>query len=391
MRRTAALREAEERLRRLPDRPAPGETEAADRAWRVVEAAHSARPAGAVRRSAGLRLALVAAVIAVGLAVVLTPAGAKMGNWIEDRLASDDTPAFAGLPEGAQVLAAGGNETWVVDSDGDVQWVGDFSEAGWSPHGLHVIGVSGRRLAAVTPTGDVRWTLQRPRPLHDPVWSPGDGFRVAYLERRDLRVVTGAGTGDHLVRRGAASVPPAWRPWTPRLDYVLTYARVGGLIETVNVDTGRRLWIRRAGAPLTGLAWTPDGSRLVALSGRGLSVYDRDGERVLMRRLAGGRALALHPSGKRVAVTVARRGGTRLLVVPLATAGRPRQLFSGPGRVQGIAWSPTGRRLLADWRDSDQWLMFGPGGQVRALSGVSDELGAGAGFPRVAGWCCSGG
>ena len=391
MKRAPALREAEERLRRLPDRPAPGEAEATERAWRVVEAGYSARPAGTVRRLPGLRLALVAAVIAVALAVVLTPAGARVGNWIEDRLASDDTPAFAALPEGAQVLAANGDDAWVVDSDGALQWLGPFSQVGWSPRGLYVIGVRGRRLAAVTPTGDLRWTLQRPRALHDPVWSPGDGYRVAYLERRDLRVVAGNGTGDHLVRHGAASMPPAWRPWTPRRDYVLTYARVGGLIETVNVDTGRRLWVRRAGAPPIGLAWTPDGSRLVALSARGLSVYDRNGRRVLTRRLPGGRALALHPSGKRAAVTAARRGGTRLLVVPLAKAGRPRQLFSGPGRVQGIAWSPTGRRLLADWRDSDQWLMFGPGGQVGALSGVSDELGARAVFPRVAGWCCSGG
>jgi hypothetical protein len=69
--------------------------------------------------------------------------------------------------------------------------------------------------------------------------------------------------------------------------------------------------------------------------------------------------------------------------------GRPRQLFQGD--VAGLAWSRDGRRLLLAWRDADEWLLLGPGGRVRrALHGVSAELGAAGGFPRVAGWCCPG-
>jgi hypothetical protein len=105
-----------------------------------------------------------------------------------------------------------------------------------------------------------------------------------------------------------------------------------------------------------------------------------------------GRELALHPSGTRAAVVVggaaAGGGRTRVLDVPLRAAGRPRQLFQGG--VDGLAWSRDGRRLLLAWRDADEWLLLGPGGRVRrALHGVSDELGAAGGFPRVAGWCCS--
>ena len=388
MRGDPAVRDAESRLRRLPDRPAPRESEAADRAWRVVEAAYAERPPRAPRRRTALRFALAAAVVAVGLAAALTPAGAKVGDWIQERLSSDavtEVPAFAGLPAGGKVLAVSGEGAWVVYPDGDLRRVGSFSEAGWSPHGLHVVGVRGRRLEAVAPPRTLKWSLARPRAVHHPAWSPGDGFRVAYLEGRTLRVVAGDGTDDHLVRRGAAPVTPAWRP---RGGYVLTYAGVGGLIETVNADTGRRLWKRQAAEPPLALAWTGDGRRLVALSARALRVYDRRGRLLLVKRLQGARALALHPSGKRAAVTVAGRAGTGVLAVRLRAERRPHLLVTGLGRVDGIAWSPDGRRLLVASRDTDQWLLVVPGRRVRALSGVSGELGAGAGFPRVAGWCC---
>ena len=88
-------------------------------------------------------------------------------------------------------------------------------------------------------------------------------------------------------------------------------------------------------------------------------------------------------------MVVAGAGVTRVLDIPLAGAGRPRQLFQGD--VDGLAWSRDGRRLLLAWRDADQWLLLGPNGRVRrALHGVSAELGAAGGFPRLAGWCCPG-
>jgi hypothetical protein len=247
--------------------------------------------------------------------------------------------------------------------------------------------VRGHRLEAATPTGTVKWTIARPRAVHHPAWSPENGFRVAYLAGSTLRVVAGDGTDDHLVRHGAAPLTPAWRPGG---GYVLTYSGTGGLIETVNADSGRRVWARRAAERPAALAWTSDGKRLVALSATGLRVFDRRGRPVLAERLPGARTLALPPGGRRAAVTVAGRGGTRVLAVPLRPGRRPRPLVTGLGRVAGMAWSPDGRRLLVASRDTDQWLLIAPGRHVRPLSGVSGELGAGAGFPRVAGWCCSG-
>ena len=98
----------------------------------------------------------------------------------------------------------------------------------------------GRRLIAVDPLGTVKWTLVR-RSVHDPSWSSRLGFAVAYLQDRALRVVDGTGdpATDRDIRGNAAAVTPAWRP---RSDSVLTYATLGGAVETVNVTTRSTLW-----------------------------------------------------------------------------------------------------------------------------------------------------
>ena len=56
--------------------------------------------------------------------------------------------------------------------------------------------------------------------------------------------------------------------------------------------------------------------------------------------------------------------------------------------VDGLAWSADGRRLLLSWRGAGEWLLLGTDEKVRALHGVTRELGAGGGFPRVVSWCC---
>jgi hypothetical protein len=384
---------------RVREQPLPGETEAAARAWRVLETALAeSAPARRPRRRVALRLALVASLVAAGLLAALTPAGAEVGDWIGDRFASDSRespPAFAGLPEGGSVLAITRSGAYAAHPDGSSRRLGSFSDAGWSPHGLHVVGVDGRRLVAVTPTGTPKWTLARPSPVHHPAWSLGDGFLVAYLEgppaRAALRTVDGTGNPatDRLLRRRVAGVTPVWR----RGGYVLTYVTASGRVETVDAITGRTLWRARAPGRVRQLAWSRDGRRLVAVSSRRVTVLTRDGQPTRSIPLTGtARQLALHPSGRRAAAVVTGGGPTRVLGLPLPAGGaRPaaaRVLFQG--EVDGLAWSRDGRHLLLAWRETGQWLLIGPGGRIRALDNVARELGVAGGFPRVAGWCCPG-
>jgi hypothetical protein len=212
---------------------------------------------------------------------------------------------------------------------------------------------------------------------------------VAYLEGPTLRVVAGTGdpSTDRLQRRRAAAVTPAWLPHS---DRVLAYVTAGGAIETIDVLSGRTLWQSPAGAsgmPLA-LAWSRNARRLVALSPGSLTVFGRGGRTLRTITLsATGLALALHPSGRRAAVVVGSQRGGRVLDVSLAD-GKSSVRFQGD--VDGAAWSRDGRHLLLSWRNADQWLVFGPGDRVRALHGVSRELGTAGGFPRVVAWCCPG-
>jgi hypothetical protein len=368
---------------RLRNQPLPGEAEAAARSWHVVEAALAERDPGrgaaAHRRRYTVRLALVAALIAAGLLVALSPAGAWIGDRFNDE-SKETSPAFAALPRGGSVLAISRTGAYAIQPNGSAQRLGAFSEAGWSPHGEHVVGVEGRRLTAVDPLGTVKWTLVR-KGVHDPAWSTRLGYAVAYLQGGALRVVDGTGNPatDRRVRRRAAPVTPAWRPGS---DRVLAYATPGGAAETVDVTSGRTVW--RAPVIAKRLEWSQNGRRLVALASRSVTVLDRSGG--VLRKISlpsAGRELAVHPSGRRAAVTV----GGRVLDVPL-DGSAPSLLFRG--NVEGLAWSADGRRLLLGWRDTNQWLLLGPGERIRALHAVSRELGAAGGFPRVAGWCCSG-
>jgi hypothetical protein len=376
---------------RLRNAPLPGEAEAAARSWPVVEAALAERAgAGPGRRGSSprrlaLRLVVVTVLVALALAAALSPAGAAVGDWIGDRFGDGherSTPAFAALPPGGSVLAISRSGAYAIDADGNTQGLGAFSEAGWSPHGEHVVGVAGRRLTAVDPLGTVKWTLVR-RGVHDPAWSTRDGFAVSYLQDRALRVVDGTGNPatDRGVRGNAAPVTPAWRPHS---DSVLTYATLGGAAQTVNVTTRTTLWTAAIPEPIHALAWSRPGRTLVALSSHSLTVLDRAGRVLRTIPLPGAaRDFALHPSGARAAVVI----GGRVLNVPLS-GQPPSPLFQG--NVDGLAWSADGRHLLLGWRDTGQWLLLGPGNKIRALHGVSDELGSAGGFPRVAGWCCQG-
>lgn len=408
----------EDRLRTLlGEAPVPGAEEAECRGQRLAEAAFEQRQprAGQRRRPALPRLALSLAAATLIAALLLTPAGAKVRDWVDEALTvgvDDAEPALTEIPGGGRLLVSTPQGSWVVQPDGSRRLLGSYPEATWSPRGLFVATVSGRMLSAVEPDGTVRWSLSADAAVGDARWSPS-GFRIAYLTTTarngsTLRMVAGDGAGDTPIDRGVAPVAPAWLPLGP---HVLAYVDAGGVLRIVNPDTGETLGAAPASRDVTGLDWASDGSRLLEATPRSLRVREArvsklvsrlglgPARRVALPVGAAVRSAAFSPDGRQLAVLLQRPARDRQpaqseLYLMDRDGTTQRLLFTAPGLLSSLDWSPDGTRLLIAWPDADQWVFIPAAGRgrVRAIGGISREFApgeaGGAVFPLIDGWCC---
>jgi len=369
----------------------PGEAEAAERARRVVAAAlaeRAPRAAGPARRAS--RAAVLAAAAAGALAVAASPAGPALLRSVRHAVGLERAePALVRLPAAGRLLVDSTAGAWIVAADGSKRLLGRYAESSWSPHGLFELAARGQELAALDPKGNVRWSLEREGRVRGPRWSP-DGYRVAYLAGRELRVVAGDGAGDRLVEAPVAAVAPAWRPGP---GHVLAYAAPDGAVRVVDADSGARLaaW-RGRNRPLR-LAWSPDGTRLLGVGRSTIDLLTPSLARVSSVSLGladPGRvtvaAAVWAPRGRRYAFVVHDAARDRSTVF---VQGERRARFQGTGLVDGLAWSPDGRWLLVAWRTADQWVFVRVGGapRLRAVASISAQFRSSS-YPRVGGWCC---
>jgi dipeptidyl aminopeptidase/acylaminoacyl peptidase len=376
--------------------PIPGADEAEQRAWQVVSRGYTEyRPQPAHRRR---RRPVLIAAVAVGLgaliAAAVSPAGSEIVHSVREAVGlKTAAPALSGLPAGGQLLVTSTEGPWIVQPDGSKRLLGGYREASWSPHGLYVAVTRTHELLAVDPHGTAHWSLARAGTLSLPRWSP-DGYRIAYLDGSNLRMVAGDGTGDRLFAKAVAPVAPAWRPSLTN-EHVLAFASAGGELELYAVDTNTLL----ARHPLTALplqlVWSTDGERLVALTPRGISIFDHDGRplgSIRVHRQAV--AAAFEPQTHQLAVIL---GGGRSDAVAF-DVDRPRrpaqEIFGGTGRFSGLAWSPDRKWLLLAWPTADQWVFVhnAPGQRIAAVSEIARQFNPGhrrVAFPTLDGWCCA--
>jgi hypothetical protein len=355
---------------RLRDVRVPDEDAAEQRSWEIVRTAYEERtPARPSHRARPLALALGGGLAA--LAIVLSPAGAKVGDLVSDVVGigeEDAKPALRSLPAAGELLVESEQGPWIVREDGSKRLLGEYGEASWSqPRGLYVAVTDGPELLAVEADGTPRWSITAPGPVHDPRWAPS-GVRVAYRSAGDLWVVNGDGSDPRRIALGVAPVAPAWRPLDPKTKLtggsggnVLTYVTAAKRIRTLDVDSGHAVEpiprdVEILGTPPEGgtgkRATSPDGSRLATL------------EHV----------------GRRDQLTLSSDEDNRAV------------LFSARGVLTGPTWSPDGRWLLVGWPAADQWLFIEADHprHVVAFDAISEQFDPGttdgAPFPRVSGW-----
>jgi hypothetical protein len=393
----------ETELRRALQRiQAPDELDAQRRAWPLVRAALDARePIAWPRRN--FRPLLAAAIGVVILAAAVSPPGRALVGSVRDAVGTDKKvkalPALTSLPAPGVLLVNANSGPWLVRSDGSTRRLGPWSEGSWSPKAKYVAVTRGHRLAAVDPNekGAIRWSLARSGAVHAARWSP-EGFRVAYLNGRELRVVAGDGTGDRLLRQRVGTTPPAWRPGA---DRELAFSSVDGRIGVVQTDSAETLWRTVPGEPPTQLIWSEDGERLLVLSERSLRALDGDGRRRLWTI-----GLPVGPSGvafvrkshQFVMIRFSPATGRSDLVLLQAEAdrGEPRFLYSAPGDFGTLAMSPNGNWLLVGWVNADQWLFLRVhGSKVKAVSNIAQQFRIetprgplATAFPKSVSWCC---
>jgi dipeptidyl aminopeptidase/acylaminoacyl peptidase len=347
-----------------------------------------------------LRVAAALVAIAVVVAAAATSPGAAVADWARDHIAGKpgvehSAPALTHLPGGGRMLVAARSGVWVVAPDGSRRLLRGYDGATWSPRGLYVGAWRGHELVAIEPGGRVHWSLARSGPIGAADWS-ADGYRIAYLTGRELRVVAGDGTGDARVRSRVAPVAPRWKPRAPHL---LAFAAHRRVLDVVATDARALAWRHALRDPVTAIAWSPDGRLLAAASKRAVTFLDGASGRVRRRVAAPGgftvAGIAFAHRSREIAVALNTPDGRAeaLAVDVRRPRSAPRRLFAGSGRFAAVRWSPDDRWVLIAWPAANQWL-FLRSARVSGVSAVRDiarQFDPGMRSPRfpvVADWCC---
>ncbi len=378
---------------------APDELDAQRRAWPLVRAAFEAREPVEGSRRQNLRPLLAVGLAVFFLAAAFTSPGRALVGSVQDALTAEKVeprPALTSLPAPGALLVNSKRGPWVVQFDGSKRLLGQWLEGSWSPRAQHVVATRRHEVAAMLPDGTIRWSLARTGNVRSARWSP-DGFRVAYLNGPELRVVAGDGTEDGPLRRVVGRTPPAWRP---EGDHELAFSTVDGRIELVQTDSTKTLWRTEPGELPTELVWSEDGERLLVLGERSLRVLEADGRKMWSIGLPVGPSgvAFVRKSHRFVMIRFSAATGRSDLVLLQAETdpGEARFLYSAPGDFGTLAVSPNGNWLLVGWVNADQWLFVRlSAAKVQSVSNIVEQFGgAGPGvplsnaFPASVSWCC---
>ena len=380
---------------------APDELDAQRRAWSLARAAFQARePLSWERRHRGALLAAAAAVVLV--AAVISPPGRALVGSVRDAVTDESppsSPALTSLPARGPLLVNSKTGPWIVQLDGSKRRLAGWWAGAWSPNAEFAVVTRQRELAAVDLDGGIRWSVARTGIVRGARWSsevnPRD-TRIAYLNRRSLRIVGGNGKGDKELRRVVAVTAPAWRPEA----FELAFSTVDGRIELVDAETSKTVWRTVPGEVPKQLVWSEDGERLLVLGDQSLRVLTANGRKLFSLRLPVGPSgvVFVRDSHRFVMVRYSPATGRSDLVLLQAEVdpGEARFLYSAPGEFGSLAMSPNGKWLLVGWVNADQWLFLRlTAARVQAVSNISQQFGVSTAgkpiskaFPTSVSWCC---
>jgi dipeptidyl aminopeptidase/acylaminoacyl peptidase len=292
---------------------------------------------------------------------------------------------YGALPGGGQLLAVNDRGLFAFGVGGAPrQMLGRIDIAAWSPHGRFAVAVRGIELIAVSLRGLRHWSFAAPRTISSPAWSPS-GYRIAFVVGgpgvgRAIHVVAGDGTGEHLLAATTAA-PPAWQPGVAPAERLATVDSAQRVVLR-DADSGHVLWRARTPGRPTRLAWAGN-RRLFVLERDRLTILDgATGARVGTARAptdTTNMAVAVRPRHTGVAIVRRNARGASRVMVGKTT------IFSTPGKIAAIAWSPHGDWLAIEEAGVDGWTLLHLAGRKVDRTRT---LAAGRGA-QLSGWCCA--
>jgi Tol biopolymer transport system component len=194
----------------------------------------------------------------------------------------------------------------------------------------------------------VRWSLHHRAPIRHPRWAPS-GYQIAYLSGGAIHLVDGDGSND--ARIGAAGgAAPAWRRARGHSQVAYANGRTVVLRDTID---HRVLFATRVARRPLALSWSPDAERLLVVERDRIQLLDRFGALLRTSRAPQGTRNVtgtFAPAGRDWTLVRVQGASSRLMLV----SGRDTlKVLELAGRVDGIAYSPSGR-----------WLALGVGRSV---------------------------
>lgn len=289
-------------------------------------------------------------------------------------------------PDGRSVLTSsfdGTARVWPSTRSELVSWQppeGVPRQVAWSPDGDRLaVATDGGQLAILDPSGRGTAVIYRPHGdrIRALAWSP-DGRELLTAAADGKAKIVRPGVDERTLGEHAGAATDA--AWGPRGERVVTADR-GGFLRFWGAD-GAALGPPRAAheGMLTTLSWSGDG-RLVASAGldgvvRLWAPEEPEPEHDLRGWGQWFFDVAWSPGGEWLAVAAEDH---RIRLVPIVEgkpAGAPIVLVGHTARVQELAWSPDGRRLLSGSEDGTArvWTLEPEGASSRVLEGHDQML-----------------
>jgi Tol biopolymer transport system component len=212
-----------------------------------------------------------------------------------------------------------------------------LDQPAWSADGTRIRFASGTKALTVPARGGAPEQVSAPAFVQAPAWST-TGQLAALSAAYDLIVTQPDGTSKRIAAKAVG--PVSGRAWSADGTRIALIG--GGRVWVANADTSDLHPITPVGKAWHWLAWSPDGTRIAYYQSRRLYVVGADGSNLKsLVPVNGDPSFDWAPDSTRLVVAAPREGNYAMGIVPVE-GGSIKPLFADGIEV---SWSPDGKAI----------------------------------------------